>query len=304
MMKLTLSIITRTMFGEEISESRKQKVADAVNETIARSSELLYSPLQLPMFLPTPANIRHKKALQTLDELVDEVLDNYAQQPHRYEQTMVGLLSAIRDGDAQPLPRKEIRDQMVTMLIAGHETTANALSWAWYLLANNPDAFDKIREEVRNVDFANRTPMELYRALTYTQQSIQETLRLYPPAWLILREANEDVEILGNTFVKGSSMLISPYTLHRNEKVFSNPLSFQPERFGAGISYPRFAYFPFGGGSRSCIGSTFAMMEATLIVAVMAGKVRLEQIGDQIPIPETSVSLRMKEDLSMRVRFS
>jgi cytochrome P450 len=303
MMKLTLSIITRTMFGEEISEERKQEVADAVNETITRSSKLLYSPLQIPMSIPSPGNLRHKRALRTLDELVDEVL--HSSQHHDTDDgTMVGLLSAIRDAEGQPLPRKEIRDQMMTMLIAGHETTANALSWVWYLLADYQTKFDKICKESQSVEWsADVSAMEIYRALSYTQQSVQETLRLYPPAWLILREAYEDVTILGDTFVKGSSLLISPYALHRNEDVFADPLTFQPERFASGKTYPRFAYFPFGGGSRSCIGSTFAMMEATLIVAVMAKRLRLERIDDHKPEPETSVSLRMKQNMSMRVRF-
>ncbi len=304
MMKLTLSIITRTMFGEEISEERKQEVADAVNETIARSSKLLYSPLQMPMTIPTPGNVRHKRALRTLDELVDEVLDSSRDDLKSNDETMIGLLSAIRDGDGEPLPRKEIRDQMMTMLIAGHETTANALSWVWFLLAENPTVFDKIRHESERVEWnADTSPMETFRALTYTQQSIQETLRLYPPAWLILREANEDVSILGDTFVKGSSLLISPYALHRNSDVFTDPLTFNPDRFVSGKTYPRFAYFPFGGGSRSCIGSTFAMMEATLIVSVMAAHVRLERVDDKTPEPETSVSLRMKQNISVRVRF-
>jgi cytochrome P450 len=191
---------------------------------------------------------------------------------------------------------------MVTMLIAGHETTANALSWAWYVLSQNQTHVKRIADEYHSLQAQDLTATEMYRALKYTQKCVQETLRLYPPAWLILREVVEDVEILGENFVKGSSLLISPYSLHRNEQVFERPLEFDPNRFADGRSYPRFSYFPFGGGSRSCIGSTFAMMEATLILANMASKINLELVAGQHAIPETSVSLRMKEDLKMLVR--
>jgi cytochrome P450 len=310
MMKLTLSIITRTMFGEEISEQRKQQVADAVNVTIARSAQLLYSPIQMPFFVPTKGNRMHREALQTLDQLVDEILDRLEQDTQKYENTLIGLLYAVRDQAGQPLPRSEIRDQMVTMLIAGHETTANALSWAWYALSHHPQQIQAIRDELAELKQMLQASaghdvdsIERYKALRYTQAVVQETLRLYPPAWLILREAQEDVEILGETFVKGSSMLISPYALHRNEQVFTDPLSFRPERFLSGQQYPRFTYFPFGGGSRSCIGSTFALMEATLVLAEMVQRLHLESDPQTTPTPETSVSLRMKQELPMTVRM-
>jgi cytochrome P450 len=302
MMKLTLAIITRTMFGEDISEERKSEVAHAVSETIARSAQLLYSPIMTPFYMPTRGNLKHKKALRSLDSLVDDVLRRYDENPESYKLSMVGLLSEVRDDTGNPLPRKEIRDQMVTMLIAGHETTANALSWAWYVLSQNQTHVKRIADEYHSLQAQDLTATEMYRALKYTQKCVQETLRLYPPAWLILREVVEDVEILGENFVKGSSLLISPYSLHRNEQVFERPLEFDPNRFADGRSYPRFSYFPFGGGSRSCIGSTFAMMEATLILANMASKINLELVAGQHAIPETSVSLRMKEDLKMLVR--
>jgi cytochrome P450 len=301
MMKLTLSIITRTMFGTAVDEERKAAVAEAVNVTIARSSALLYSPVQMPFFAPTPGNIRHKKALRTLDELIDDILLDMEHRPADFAETMIGLLSAVRDADGQPLPRSEIRDQMMTMLIAGHETTANALTWAFYLLGQNEAVRERLVAEAKAASWGDSSAMELYRSLTYTQLCVQETLRLYPPAWLILREAAEDVEIAGEMFVKGSSLLISPYALHRNEQVFSEPLRYWPERFADGKTYPRFSYFPFGGGARSCIGSTFALMEATLIMAVLSKHVQLLPTNEERPQPETSVSLRMKNDWFMRV---
>lgn len=303
MMKLTLSIITRTMFGEEISEERKAEVADAVGVTIARSAKLLYSPVMMPFFVPTVGNYKHKQALRTLDQLVDEILQSYERDDTPYKDTMIDLLAAVRDADGNALPRSEIRDQMVTMLIAGHETTANAMNWVWFVLSQETEHLQRIREEADQVDWDTSSAFDIYRQLKYTQLCIQETLRLYPPAWLILREAKENVEILGETFVKGSSLLISPYALHRNPAVFEDPLAFRPERFAGDKTFPRFTYFPFGGGSRSCIGSTFALMEATFILAVMARHLKLERKDPAAQVkPETSVSLRMTEDLAMIVR--
>ncbi|WP_240762104.1 cytochrome P450 [Paenibacillus thalictri] len=380
MMRLTLSIIARSMFATELDE-RKAELAFAVDDTIRRSAKTLFSPIVLPLAAPTPGNITHRRAIRRLEDMVYDTIRDAKANPGRYADCLVGLLLDTKDEAGRPIPDKEIRDQMMTMLLAGHETTANALVWVWYLLSRHPEAAEKLHREIdalaaaeinahgsgsadgsvggarkgtgvygggagrdgkdgaddssvilrdgeersalggeslggvregagvahggREAEYGEAgtglSPFELYRKLTYTQQVVQETLRLYPPAWIILRESEREVELLGDVFPPNSSFLISPYAIHRSERVFNDPYSFRPERFaGEEAAWPRFAYFPFGGGPRGCIGSQFAMMEAVLIIYGLAKHFRFQANAASPPaIPEPLVSLRVKGGLTL-----
>ncbi|WP_158602378.1 cytochrome P450 [Cohnella endophytica] len=301
MMRLTLGIISRSLFNTELDEE-KAKLADAVDVTIRQSAGTIFSPIIWPFALPTPGNIRLKKAIGTLEALIFGAIAAARQAPERYADTMLGLLMDTKDEEGQPIPDQEIRDQMMTMLLAGHETTANALVWAWYALEREPQAERRLHEEVdalRSKERASGEPLpayDRYRQLTYTKQVVQETLRLYPPAWAILRETEREIEMLGERFERNSSFLISPYAIHRNAEVFGDAGAFRPERFDEGISqWPKFAYFPFGGGSRGCIGSQFALMEAGLILSTLAERFRFVSAqGQGEGEPEPLVSLRLK----------
>jgi cytochrome P450 len=299
MMKLTLTVIAQTMFATNLEE-RKSELAAAVNDTIERSARTLFLPFILPLGVPTPGNIVHRRAIRTLETMVYEVINDANTHPERYRLSLLGLLMDTQDAEGKGIPPEEMRNQMMTMLLAGHETTANLLSWIWYSLGENPDVEAKFHQELESVDLTIGSAMDNYRKLPYTNLIIQEALRLYPPAWMILREAEREVMLLGETFPPNSSFLISPYSLHRNKDVFKDPFVFRPERFAEGAAkWPRFAYFPFGGGSRSCIGSSFAMMEATLILAVVGKHFRFRR-SDTLPVqPEPLVSLRIKGGLTM-----
>lgn len=307
MMELTLGIIARSLFNTELEED-KSELAAAVDVTIRRSAGTIFSPVILPFSWPTPGNVRHKKAIRTLEEMIYDAIADAKRQPDIYEGCMLGLLLDTRSEDGQALPEQEIRDQMMTMLLAGHETTANALVWAWYALERSPNALARLHEEqdrIRSKEEGNGERLsayDRYREMPYAKQVIQETLRLYPPAWAILRESEQPVELLGDRFPSNSSFLISPYAIHRNDAVFGDASAFRPERFddGGSSQWPRFAYFPFGGGVRGCIGSQFAMLEAVLILGTLAAMFRFESApGQGEAIPEPLVSLRVKDGRSM-----
>ncbi|AEI43995.1 cytochrome P450 [Paenibacillus mucilaginosus] len=300
LMQLTLAIIAKTMFGADVDEL-KAELAAAVNDTIERTAKTLFSPLVLPLSYPTPGNRVHRRAIRTLEEMVYAVLDDASRTPEKYRSTLLGMLLDTTDGEGNPLPREEIRDQMMTMLLAGHETTANLLTWVLYSLGREPEV---AAELYRELDGLHGTPMsafEAYRRFTFLPKVVQEALRLYPPAWMILRESEEKVVLHGEAFPAGSTFLISPYAIHRNGEVFEEPLAFRPHRFDGGESaWPRFAYFPFGGGVRGCIGSNFAMMEASLILSGLCRSLHFEPLDDAPAVPEPLVSLRIRGGLRMR----
>jgi cytochrome P450 len=303
MMDLTLKIIMKTMFGTEIGREANV-LGDSVDICIDYSARKLMSPIFIHPSLPTPGNIKHRRALHLLNDTVYALIGKAKENSERED--ILALLLSVRDEETgKQLADKEIRDQILTILIAGHETTANALSWTWYLLSQHPEVEAKFHTELDAVLGDGLPTFEDIGRLTYTHQIIQESLRLYPPAWTILREANEAVEMGGETFAAHSTMIISPYAAHRNPAFFEKPDEFIPERF-AGDSLktlPRFAYFPFGGGSRSCIGSSFAMMEAAIVLAVIGRRYRLVPADNHHPIePEPLVSLRIKNGLRMNIR--
>ncbi|MBO7746268.1 cytochrome P450 [Paenibacillus sp. MWE-103] len=302
MMQLTLEIIAKTMFRTEV-EADKAALADAVDVTIRRTAATIFSPLILPFGWPTPGNLAHRRAIRTLETMIYGAIAAARRAPDAYADSLLGLLLDTKDEDGEPIADEEIRDQMMTMLLAGHETTANALVWAWYALERAPEAAAALRRELDAVRLRERESGaalpagELYRELPYARHVIQETLRLYPPAWAILREADRGLEMLGDRFPPRSSFLISPYAIHRNDAVFGDAAAFRPDRFadGGASSWARFAYFPFGGGSRGCIGSQFALMEAVLILAALAERFEFASApGQGDAVPEPLVSLRIK----------
>ncbi|MDX8289787.1 cytochrome P450 [Metabacillus indicus] len=297
MMNLTLRIIVQTMFGERLS-NETNPVASAVSDIIEKTAQSLLTPFSPPDFLPTAQNRKYKRGVKTLDELADLLIEKGAK--NQDSGHLLSLLFQAADEKGEPLTRTELRDQIVTILIAGHETTANVLTWIFAVLAKHPQVEEKMMAEIKD---AGQLTFESMKALPYTQQVVQETLRLYPAAWIILREAKTDVEIAGNHFQKGSIFLISPYVMHRNPAFFRDPETFNPGRFSkdSGEEIPLYGFFPFGGGSRGCIGSQFAMMEAVLISATVLRKYKLELSSPYEELqPEPLVSLRIKNGLKMK----
>lgn len=279
---LTQRIIVRTMFGSDVGEEG-ERIARAFETALAGIDARFVIPLWMTR-LPLPVNRRFERALQKIDEAVHRIISERRREGQEGGNDLLGMLMEARDEEtAETMSNQQIRDEVTTIYLAGHETTAATLAWAWYLLSKSPEVARGVREEVSRI-LGERTPvLEDVSNLTYTRMVIDETLRLYPAGWMISRTAVEEDEIGGYRIPAGQGIFLSPYVTHRRPELWPNPEGFDPERFApeSGGGRPRFAYFPFGGGPRQCIGNNFALMEATLVVAMVTQRYRLDLVPGQ-----------------------
>lgn len=269
MMQLTLNIIGETMFSTDVSGDAK-----AVGEAL--TTVLHYNNRQLRQPLITAFSFRQrrqfKKALKTLDTIIYDMIEARRESTETNQDLLTMLLRARDEETGEGMSDRQVRDEAMTIFLAGHETTANALTWAWYLLSTHPNIAKKLHEEVDQV-LSGRVPtVEDLPNLIYTEMVIKEVMRLYPPAWVIGRETLAADDIGGYRIPPKSSVMFSPYIMHRHPTYWDNPTAFDPERFAPENDkrHPHFTYFPFGGGPRLCIGNHFAIMEAQLILAIIA----------------------------------
>jgi cytochrome P450 len=293
-MALTLQIAAKTLFDAETDQDVAE-ISQALDEVMDEIAVRLRRPFWIPDALPLPGNIRYRRGVQRMDQLVARII---AERRHRSEDRgdLLSLLLLARDEVGQPMSERQIRDEVITMLLAGHETTALSLSWTWYLLGLHPAADAQLAEEVHAV-LGDRTPtVDDLPRLRFTGQVASEAMRLYPPAYAIGREARADCEIGGYAVPAGTIVFVSPWVMHRDPRWFDEPQAFRPERWAGDLAkeLPRFAYMPFGGGPRICIGNRFAMMEATLILATVIQRFRLEWQTDRPVQPMPSMTLRPK----------
>lgn len=289
MMHAALEIVGHALFGTDLSgdaEHLVEATLAGLDVVVARARV----PVTPPSWMPTPANRRLAASVRTLDHAVLRMLAERSDGVHRPD--MLGLLLASRDDDGRGLTRREIRDQVVTFIVAGHETVASALSWAWALLAAHPEAQMALQAESDAVLGGRAPTFADYARLPYARAVVDEALRLYPPAWLITRSAREPDTLAGASIPAGALLIISPWILHRHPDRWEDPDAFRPERFLAG-SVDRSAFLPFGAGPRLCIGRDFAYVEATLLLAALAGRFHLSlPAGDGIPPADPLVTIR------------
>lgn len=301
MMSLTLNVVTQSLFHADVSEDT-QKVWDAFSQINEIANRQTQAVVRVPAWVPTESNRTMKHATDTLHGIIMRII---AERRKNLEDTgdLLSMFMLAEDEDGQHMTDEQLRDEVTTMFLAGHETTANALSWAWVLLAQHPDITAKLRAELSTV-LAGRTPtLADLRNLRYTEMIIKEVMRLYPPIPGVGREPIEDIEIGGYFIEKGSDIALMFYPVHHDERWFPNPETFDPERFSPEREkdIPRYAYLPFGGGPRVCIGNAFAMMEAVLVLAAIAQRVTLSlEPGTHVEM-EPLLTLRPKGDLNMRV---
>lgn len=301
MTRLTLRSATRALFGADVAdeESRIGRAIDALFRLFDISSSFAYL---LPNFLPTPAHLRALLAMRRLDRLVARMVAERKARG-RVGDDLLGLLlelSASENGRAG----RFIRDQMMTLLIAGHETTSAALTWIWYLLALHPEANRKLRRELATSLGGRRPEPGDLPLLRYTARVVTESMRLYPPVWMMGREATEDTEIGGYPVAKGTTIYLSQWVTHRDSRFYAEPERFDPDRWTEEFSraLPPFAYFPFGGGARVCIGASFARTEAILALATIAQRFQFSLAEPETPVtPWPSVTLRPKDGLRVMV---
>jgi len=304
MTSVTMSIIGKALFDADVF-TETDELGAAMTVTIEYVSHALSALLPLPYIWPTPRNRRAHRAARVLRDRISRFIDQRRKDPTERNDFLSILLQA-RDEDGKPMSDAQLMAECLTLFGAGHETTATALTWAWYLLCQHPEHYQQVQQEVDSV-LRGRTPTyaDLAR-LPYCLQVFKETMRLYPPAYAFSRRALRDVEIDGYRIPKGWVVLIAPHTLHRRAEYFPEPEQFNPERFTPEREkqLPRYAYLPFGAGPRICIGMYFAMMEGHLLLATFAQRTRFSLVPGQsiIPDPIHHLALRPAGTLDVKVQ--
>jgi cytochrome P450 len=302
MMRLTLQVAVQALFSTDVS-AHAETVGDAFTQALEITNERIVSPLPyLPRLyrLPTPGNRAFQQALDTLDRIVGDIIRQRRSVEEKHD--LLGLLMAARDEETgERMNDAQLRDEVMTLLLAGHETTATGLAWTFHLLAQHPEVEATLHAEV-DAALGGRTPTvaDLPR-LRYVGCVFEEAMRLFPPIWAIPRVPREDDEVGGFRIPKGEILILVPYVTHRHPDFWPDAERFDPTRFLPERSKdrPRWAYLPFGGGQRQCIGNSFAMMEAQLVLAMVAQRFRLRGVPGVPVVPEPLVTLRPRGPLPM-----
>ena len=300
MMRLTLGVVLAGLFTTRLNERDGDELFHAITVVLRAAEHRIWSVNPFVGVVPTAGNRRYHRALSTLDRFVYRIITEHRVHPERYDDLLSMMMAARHSETKQPYADKQLRDQIVFMILAGHETTASALAWTWYLLSSHPEVARRLSQE--HAGQPDGPPeFEDLAGLPYTQMVFEEAMRLYPPAWTISRTALEADELGGYAVPKGTSVMVCPYVVHRDERFWRNPEAFDPERFKpeAAKARPRFAYFPFSGGPRACIGSRFAMTEAKIILAMVSRRFSLHLVPGQAIEVEPMISLRPRHGLFM-----
>jgi len=303
MMALTQAIVAKTLFDADVSDE-SYAIAEASNVLGEDFGKRLGSLLQLlPDWVPTPANLRRGRAIRRLDEVVYRMIAARRLRREDRGDLLTMLLNAQDADDGSRMTARQVRDEVMTLFLAGHETTAMALSWTWYLLSRHPEVDARLADELRSVLGGRLPSVADLPKLTYTEMIVNESMRLYPPAYGIAREAVNPSEVAGYPIAPGLIVIMPTWVVQRDGRWFDEPEVFRPERWADGLAsrLPRFAYFPFGGGPRQCIGNAFALMEAALILAAIAQRFRLTLEPGQRVTPTPYVTLRPEPGLRMRL---
>ncbi|HET9496147.1 MAG TPA: cytochrome P450, partial [Chloroflexia bacterium] len=276
------------------------QVGDALTRAQRRMTEQFYLPF-LPWWVPTPGHLDFHDAVRELDSVVYKVIGERRDNGGEHHDLLDMLLTAQDADTGAKMDDKQVRDEVLTLMLAGHETTANALTWTWYLLSKNPGPARTMREELDRVLGGRLPTVADLPSLIYTRMVLDEAMRLYPPAYAISRRALEDDEIQGYHIPANATVLISPYVTHHLPAFWDNPEGFDPERFTPEHEKTRhpYAYFPFGGGPRLCIGNNFALMEGVLILATIGQRYRLDLVPGHPVVTEPLITLRARYGMRM-----
>jgi len=300
---LTMAVLGRTLLDTDLDEYTGLGHAFDVVQDQAMFE--MVSLNMVPHAAPLPRNFRFRAARKELDRIVDELVAKRVAAGVTGDDMLSRLLRAYADEPDAKLARRRIHDELVTILLAGHETTASTLSWTWYQLSQNPDVAARMRAEAQEVleGGARKPAYEDLHRLPYTTQVIQEAMRLHPPIWILPRRAVAEDEIDGYRIKPGSDVLIVPYTLHRHPDFWPDPERFDPDRFATdqAVARHRYAYIPFGAGPRFCVGNNLGMMEAVFTAAVMASRFSLRLAPGYEVVGEPMLSLRVRGGLPMTV---
>jgi cytochrome P450 len=299
MTNVTMNVITKTMFDTEVGAETR-----AVGETFTRLLQIVNERagriFDFPSWMPTSENREIHRLVAQLKALIQRFIDE-RRASSEDKGDLLSMLLAAQDDDGNYMSDEQVINEMLTIFAAGHETTAYTLTFAWYALSQNPDVLEKLHHEVDTVLQGRRATLADLPNLPYNEQVIKETLRLYPAAWAFSRTAIADVKVGEYTIPKGASVMVAPWTLGRDARWYAHPQVFDPERFTLEneAKTPRYAFVPFGGGPRVCIGNQFAMMEARLILATIAQHYQLSLKPGFVTEPIRAFTLRPSNGMKM-----
>ncbi|MBI3359796.1 MAG: cytochrome P450 [Chloroflexi bacterium] len=305
LMKLTMAIVAKCLFDADVS-GEADRVGAAMTGLLEDFSPIDASPLgRLFERLPTPRTRRRQRNAKSLDDAVYRIIgERRASGEDRGDLLSMLLQAQDTEGDGVGMSDGQLRDEVMTLFLAGHETTANALAWTFYLLSQNPKVEARLHAELDAVLGSRLPTLADGPQLKYTRMVFSEAMRLYPPAWVIGRQAVGRDAIGGYVIPKRATVLMSQYVMHCNPAYWVFPNEFRPERFDPDVEHqrPRFAYFPFGNGPRVCIGEAFAWMEGDMLVASIAQRYRFKLSSEAVVEPEPSITLRLKHGLPVVLR--
>jgi cytochrome P450 len=309
MMKVTLRIVAETLFGDDLADD-----ADEINRVfptiLACLAARVSSPIQPPLWMPTANNRRLRPALESLNAIVERLIATKRRrlvegtQGDAAHRDLLTILMLARDEETgESMSDRQLRDEVMTLMIAGHETTANALSWLWVLLDRHPDEQERLRSELVAATGGRAPTVDDVAKLPRLKAVISETLRLYPPVWMFDRRALGPDDLGGTKVAKGDLVIFCPYAIHRLPALWTDPEAFRPERFEPGSEEQKnkFAYLPFSAGPRTCLGNSFAMIESQIIVGTLLARFRV-RLADEAPVdPQPRVTLRTSRPVVLRL---
>lgn len=300
MMQLTLFIVAKTLFDSDVHQE-VDEIGGAMDVMLHTVIETTRRIIRLPQWIPTPQRLRKQQSINTLNTIIMNII-NQRRQMGSDKGDLLSMLLLAEDENGNRMTDEQVKNEALTLFLAGHETTANALTWTFYLLAQHPEVDQKIYAEIREVLGERPPTLDNLRDLPYTLMVFKEAMRLYPPAWGLGRQAMEEVQLGEYVIPEKWGVMIIPYVVHRNPDIWENPDQFNPERFSVDNEnqIPKHAYLPFGGGPRICIGNSFALMEGHLILVTLLQHYRLTLAQSHVE-PEPLVTLRPKGGLKMQV---
>ncbi|MCM1983747.1 cytochrome P450 [Lyngbya confervoides] len=304
MMRLTLNIVMKCIFDKGVDEGEAQTVAHALDVTMNWFESKRKQGFLVWEWFPRPENLQYRQAIAEMDTAIYELIRQRRANPEASTDLLSLLMQARDEESGEQMGDRLLRDEVATLMLAGHETTANALSWTWMLLSQHPEVQQKLQAELQEVLEGRPPTYEDLPKLQYTHNVIKESMRLYPPVSIFGREATQDTIIGDYEVHAGTVLMISQWVMHRSPQYFDQPEVFQPERWENDFerSLPRGVYIPFGDGPRICIGKGFALMESVLILAAIAQKFQIEVMPNFAIIPQPSITLRPETGIQVRLR--
>jgi cytochrome P450 len=288
------------MFSTDVSDV-VGRVEDAVKIALVHAMRRAQTYIRLPLWFPTTDHRRFLPARRALDQIVYRFIEERRRSETDTGDLLAMLLAARDEETGEGMTDEQIRDEVMTIFLAGHETTAVLLTWTFFLLSTHPEIAERHHEELAAV-LGGRSPVVADLAnLPYNRMVVEESMRLYPPAWVVSRMPLVDDIVGGYLIPQRVNVFLSPYITHRHPEFWTNPEGFDPEHFSPERSAgrPRYAYFPFGGGPRQCIGNNFALMEAQLVLATIAQRFRLDLAAAYRPVPQAMITLRVRDGMPM-----